>query len=47
MSHLFIYRPNEKGFDDWVSDMPFARRIITDYEGEWDSVIKFRNQVII
>lgn len=43
MSRLFIYRPNEKGFDDWISDMPFARRIITDYEGEWDSVIKFRN----
>lgn len=41
--NFFIYRPNEIGFDDWISDIPFARRIITDYEGEWDSVIKFQN----
>lgn len=43
MSLLFVYRPNEEGFDDWISDMPFARKIITDYEREWDSVIKSRN----
>lgn len=39
---LFIYRPNEKGFDDWVSDMPSARAIIISYESEWDSLAKFR-----
>lgn len=43
MNRLFVYRPNEKGFDDWIGDMPFARKIITDYEAEWDSVVKFRN----
>lgn len=43
MSRLFVYRPSEEGFDDWISEMPFARKIITDYEREWDSVIKFRN----
>lgn len=43
MSRLLIYRPNEKGFDDWIHDMPFVRKIITSYENEWDSVIKFRN----
>ena len=43
MNRLFVYRPSEKGFDDWIGDMPFARKIITDYEAEWDSVVKFRN----
>jgi len=42
MKFLFIYRPNEKGFDDWIHDMPFARTIIIEYEQEWDPVIKFR-----
>lgn len=44
MNRLFIYRPNENGFNDWIGDMPFAREIITDYEAEWDSVVKFRNR---
>ena len=42
MSRLLIYRPNEKGFDDWISDMSYVRRTITTYESEWDPVIKFR-----
>jgi len=42
MSKLLIYRPNEKGFDDWIDDMPYVRRTITTFESEWDSVIKFR-----
>jgi len=42
MSRLLIYRPNEKGFNDWIDDMPYVRTTITSYEREWDPVIKFR-----
>jgi len=42
MSKLLIYRPKEKGFDDWIDDMPYVRTTITSFERERDPLIKFR-----